>query len=81
MDALTVSMNAQNKACYDQHCRPSLPGSYEAMLSFLQAAPAFVKKVTATAIDGLEGVDVRACEALALSCGVAFKCRELDKLG
>lgn len=81
MDALSVSMNAQNRACYDQHCRPSLPGSYEAMLTFLQAAPAYVKTVTATAIDGLEGVDIKACEALALSCGVAFKRRELGKLG
>ncbi len=81
VDAFSVSMNAQNKAVYDLHCCPNLPGSYEAMLDFLKAAPRFVSEVTATAIDGLEGVDIEACETLARELGVNFRRRVLDRVG
>ncbi|QYZ64844.1 MAG: radical SAM protein [Gammaproteobacteria bacterium (ex Lamellibrachia satsuma)] len=81
VDALSVSMNAQNKAVYDFHCCPNLPGSYEAMLDFLKAAPRFISDVTATAIDGLEGVDIEACETLARELGVNFRRRVLDQVG
>ncbi len=81
VDALSVSMNAQDEALYERHCQPNLPGSYQAMLDFLQAAPEFVPQVTATAIDGLEGVDIAACRRLAEARGVAFKARHMDKVG
>ena len=81
VDSLSVSMNAQNPDVYAQHCHPALPGSWEAMLAFLEAAPRYIPKVTATAIDGLEGVDIQACEALAIERGVGFRRRQLDKVG
>ena len=81
VDALSVSMNAQSAEVYDQHCQPALPGSYERMLEFLRAAPRFIPDVTATAIRGLPGVDIGACERLARSLGVKFRARELDKVG
>ena len=81
VDALSVSMNAQNEAVYDQHCRPNLPGSYQAMLDFLKEAPAYIPEVTASAIEGLEGVDIPACEAIAKQLGVGFRKRVLDKVG
>ncbi len=81
IDAVSVSMNAQNSAVYDYHCRPALAGSFEAMLSFLREAPRYIPSVTATAIAGLEGVDIGACERLARECGVAFRRRELDVVG
>ncbi len=81
VDALSVSMNAQNKAIYDQHCQPALPNSYESMLDFLKQAPHYIKDVTATALDGLEGVDIKACEALAFQCGVKFRSRMLGRVG
>jgi TatD family-associated radical SAM protein len=81
VDALSVSLNAQNEAVYRRHCAPALPGSYTAMLDFLAAAPHHIREVTATAIDGLEGVDIAACRALAEERGVAFRRRELDKVG
>ena len=81
VDALSVSMNAQNESVYQRHCLPALPGSYAAMLDFLAAAPKYIGDVTATALDGLEGVDIAACEALAKQCGVAFRRRELDIVG
>ncbi|MEJ2694626.1 MAG: TatD family nuclease-associated radical SAM protein [Candidatus Thiodiazotropha sp.] len=81
VDALSVSLNAQNQEVYDRHCRPNLPGSYEAMLAFLREAPKHFKDVTATAIDGLEGVDIAACEAIAREMGVKFRRRVLNDVG
>jgi TatD family-associated radical SAM protein len=81
VDALSVSLNGQNTEVYDRHCRPNLPGSYEAMLDFLARAPEFIADVTATAIDGLEGVDIPACEAIAKRLGVKFRRRMLNQVG
>ena len=81
IDAISVSMNAQTQTIYEQHCRPALAGSFEAMLDFLRQAPAYIPEVTATVIDGLEGVDVEACEKLAAELGVQFRSRKLDVVG
>ena len=81
VDSLSVSLNAQNEEVYARHCQPALPGSWQALLDFLAEAPKYIPKVTATAIDGLEGVDIQACEKLATERGVAFRRRELDKVG
>ena len=81
VDALSVSLNAQNSDIYDLHCRPNLPGSYQAMLDFLGQAPAYIPDVTATAIDGLEGVDIPACEAIAKQLKVKFRRRTLNIVG
>ncbi len=81
IDALSVSMNAQNDAVYQQHCVPALPGSFVAMRAFLQQAPDFIGEVTATAIDGLPGVDTAACERMAKAMGVGFRRRTLDVVG
>jgi hypothetical protein len=51
------------------------------MLAFLARAPRYIPAVTATAVDGLEGVDVAACERIARERGVDFRRRELDKVG
>jgi TatD family-associated radical SAM protein len=83
IDAVSVSMNAQNETLYQQHCRPGLPGSYQAMLDFLRQAPDYINDVTATAIDGLDGVDVQQCAAIAkqLNAKVKFRRRVLDVVG
>ena len=81
VDALSVSMNAQNESVYNTHCDPALPESWQAMLDFLAQAPRWVPDVTATAINGLDGVDIEACRALARQLGVAFRQRELDRVG
>ena len=81
VDAVSVSMNAQNEPIYNRHCQPQLPGSYQAMLDFLKQAPEYIPKVTATAIRGLEGVDIAACRKIAEDLGVNFRQRELDIVG
>ena len=81
VDALSVSMNAQDADIYERYCRPLLPGSYEAMLDFLAQAPNYIPEVTATAIEGLTGVDTGACRQIAHIRNAGFRVRYLDILG
>lgn len=81
IDAVSVSMNAQNETLYIQHCAPQLKGAWQAMLDFLAEAPQYIPEVTATAINGLAGVDIAACEKLAVGLGVGFRSRQLDVVG
>jgi TatD family-associated radical SAM protein len=81
IDALSVSLNAQNAETYNRHCRPKLPGAYEAMLDFVKCARDFVPEITLTAIDGLPGVDIAACEQVAQRLGVHFRRRVLNVVG
>ncbi len=81
IDALSISLNAQDEHHYTQHCAPSLPHSFPAVLAFIKEAAQSIPDVTATAIDGLAGVDIHACEALALERGAKFKARKLDVVG
>lgn len=81
IDALSISLNAQDEQTYIRHCVPALPGAYEAMLSFVEQAPQYIKDVSASAINGLDGVDIQACRELAEQRGVNFRQRELDVVG
>ena len=81
IDALSVSLNAQDAETYNLHCRPKLPGAYEAVLDFVKHARDFVPEITLTAIDGLPGVDIAACEKIAQRLGVNFRRRVLDVVG
>ena len=83
IDALSISMNAQNEAVYEHNCRPhpNYPEAYQAMLDFVRRAREHVPEVTVTAIDGLDGVDIPACRRLAYELGVNFRSRYIDQVG
>ncbi|EAR59631.1 TatD family nuclease-associated radical SAM protein [Neptuniibacter caesariensis] len=81
IDALSVSLNAQNEAVYQQHCQPSLPNSYAAVQAFIKRASELIPDVQVSAINGLEGVDVVKCRELTEGLGAEFKQRELDIVG
>jgi len=81
VDSLSVSLTAQDEATYNRHTRPKRPGAYPAMLEFVRAARGSGLDVIATAIDGLEGVDISACERIADSLGARFRRRVLDVVG
>lgn len=81
VDALSISLNAQNETVYDQFCQPQLPGAYQALRDFIAIAPRYIKQVTVTAIEGLAGVDIPACEAIAAQAGASFRRRLLDVVG
>lgn len=81
VDALSISMNAQNEEVYNYHCQPAMIGSFQAMLDFVELAPKYIDDVTATAIEGLKDVDIEACEKLALERHVKFRKRFLNNVG
>ena len=81
IDALSISLNAQDESLYNAHCRPLRPGSHGAVLDFIARAVEQVPNVTVTAIDGLPGVDVEACAAIATRLGARFRRRILDQVG
>jgi TatD family-associated radical SAM protein len=81
IDAISVSLNAQDEETYNRLCRPSLPGSYQAMLDFIRHARDYVPEVVVTAIDGLPGVDIEACREIAERLGVRFRRRVLGIVG
>ncbi len=81
VDALSVSINAQDEDVYNRHCLPAMEGSYQAVLNFLRLAPKYINDVTATALEGLDGVDIQACEQIALESGVKFRKRVLGIVG
>jgi TatD family-associated radical SAM protein len=81
IDTLSVSLNAQDADHYALHCQPRFPDAYPALLAFLAEAPRWIPHVTATAIEGLSGVDIPACARLAARLGISFRARYLDRLG
>lgn len=81
LDAISISLNAQNEEVYNRHCRPPMSGAFQAVLDFATHVRDFVPNVTLTAIDGLPGVDIPACRAIAERLGVGFRRRELGKVG
>jgi TatD DNase family protein len=82
IDVVSVSLNAQDQATYDRHCQPHLSGSYEAVKGFIQAAKVHVPEVVATAIQGLDGVDIDACRHIAeQELGILFRMRYLHQVG
>lgn len=81
VDAVSVSLNAQNETLYKQHCKPKLAGAYAAVICFLAQARQHISEVTATAVEGLLGVDIDACANMAHQLGVSFRKRTLGVIG
>ncbi len=81
VDAMSISLNAQNARLYEQHCRPQLDDSYTALLDFIDKVRQHVPKVSLTAIHGLPGVDIEACRQIAERFQLPFRQRELDQVG
>jgi len=81
IDAISISLNAQNEEIYNLHCRPPQMGTYNALLDFIDAISKKMDDVTLTAIDGLSGVDIQACKNIAAKYKVNFRKRTLDNVG
>jgi TatD DNase family protein len=81
IDAVSISLNAHDATTYERHCRPKHDNAFTSVLEFVERAHEHIGDVTVTAIDGLEGVDIQKCEAIARRLGVKFRRRVLDQVG
>ena len=81
IDAISVSLNAQDEETYNRHCLPRQPGAYQALLDFVVCAKRHVPEISLTAVDGLPGVDIEACRRIAENLGVGFRRRVLHEVG
>ncbi len=82
VDALSVSLNAQDAATYARYC-PSKYGekAYDHVKAFIRDARAHIPEIQATVV-GLPGVDVEACRRIAEEeLGVEFRFRPLNEVG
>lgn len=80
VDALSISLNAQDETVYNRLCRPPSSGAYRSVLDFIRRARDFVPDITLTALDGVAGVDLAACEHIARDLGVKFRHRACDRI-
>lgn len=74
VDAVSVSLNAQDEATYNRICRPKVPDAYAAVLSFLERAVHAIGDVTASVVR-VGGVNIDACEEIARGFGARFRVR------
>ena len=81
VDAVSISLNAQDEATYARHCRPPMSGAHAEVLDFVRRVKTHVPEVTLSAIDGLKRVDIDACREIAEELGVHFRRRLLDRVG
>ena len=80
VDRISVSLNAPDAETYQRICHPPWPDAFDYLLDFIRNARTHVSEVTATAIEGLEGVDIEAVRALAEDeLGVPFRPRQRDQ--
>jgi TatD DNase family protein len=81
VDAVSVSLNAQNTDVYEKLTQPKFGAkTYDAVKEFIRAATAYIPDVTATAVSA-PGVDVEACRKIAEGLGAKFRVREYNVVG
>lgn len=74
VDTVSVSLNAGDNRTYNEICKPTFEGAYEAVLDFIRRAKEILK-VEVTAVRTPE-VDIQKAAAVAEELGVTFKIRE-----
>jgi TatD DNase family protein len=80
VDAVSVSLDAQDEATYDKACRPAFKNAFPEVVSFIREAKQYIPDVKATVI-AMEGVDVEKCKEICESLGVELRVRKLDVVG
>jgi TatD DNase family protein len=81
VDAVSVSLNAQNAEVYEKLTQPKFGiETYESVKDFIREAKKYIPDVTATVVSA-PGVDVEACGKIADDLGVKFRVREYNVVG
>ncbi|MDH4183688.1 MAG: YchF/TatD family DNA exonuclease [Nitrospinota bacterium] len=82
IDVVSVSLNAQDAATYDELCLPLIPDAWNKVVAFIKSARAAGLDVVATVVAVPDKVDVDACRKLAEEeLGVKFRVRAYNLPG
>lgn len=71
LDAVSVSLNAQDEKLYDELCLPLVENAWNTMLEFTKLCAAADLDVRMSVVD-VDGVDIDACRSIAKSIGATF---------
>jgi len=71
---VSVSLNAYNKALYDEICRPKFENAFEKVIEFAETAREAGLSVEITAVT-IPEVEISRMEKMASSLGVRFRAR------
>ncbi len=80
VDAMSVSLDAQDKETYNRICCPAYEDAFPEVVKFIREAKAYIPDVQVTVVE-MGGVDVRKCKQLADALGVKLRVRKLDVVG
>jgi TatD DNase family protein len=81
VDAVSVSLNAQNAELYEKISQPKFGiETYESVKEFIREAKKYIPEVTATVVS-LPEVDIDACRRIAEELGARFRVREYNVIG
>ena len=81
VDAVSVSLNAQNAELYEKLTQPQFGATtYDAVKEFIREAKKYIPDVTATVVSAPE-VDLEACRRIAEELGARFRVREYNVVG
>ncbi len=81
VDAVSVSLNAQNAELYEKLTQPTFgPAAYGAVKEFISEAKKYIPDVAVTVVTA-PGVDVQACGKIADELGVRLRVREYNVVG
>ena len=80
VDAVSVSLDAQDEETYGRLCKPALEGAFGGVLEFIREAKKYIPVVEATAVSA-PGVDIAKCRELTEGLGVSFRLRKLHVVG
>lgn len=75
VDAISISLNAENAEKYLRICHPPWGlASYAALLEFIKESKQYIPEVQVSVVD-IAAIDVEACRVIAEGMGVGFKVR------
>lgn len=74
LDDVSISLNAESEERYDELCKPTFVGSYQAMLEFTKRSVQAGIKTRMTVV-GHSDIDIDECEKIATGLGATFRVR------